>query len=67
MLRGVEAGHGRGHVAPRRSVVRGTHDCFTIAGPIEYEAIGLARSGDGARVLEGITIDGKLTVNASGA
>jgi acetyl-CoA C-acetyltransferase len=45
-----------------------THDCFTIAELIEYEAMGLAPEGRGARVLqEGITQkDGKLPVNPSG-
>ena len=45
-----------------------THDCFTIAELIEYEAMGLAEPGKGARVaLDGITAaDGKLPVNRSG-
>lgn len=45
-----------------------THDCFTIAELIEYEAMGLAPRGQGARVaLEGQTeMDGKLPVNPSG-
>ncbi len=45
-----------------------THDCFTIAELIEYEAMGLAKPGEGARVvLDGITQkDGKLPVNPSG-
>jgi acetyl-CoA C-acetyltransferase len=45
-----------------------THDCFTIAELIEYEAMGLAPEGQGARVLtEGLTQkDGKLPVNPSG-
>jgi acetyl-CoA C-acetyltransferase len=45
-----------------------THDCFTIAELIEYEAMGLAREGEGARaILEGWTaMDGKLPVNPSG-
>ena len=45
-----------------------THDCFTIAELIEYEAMGLAPQGQGARaVLEGWTAaDGKLPVNRSG-
>lgn len=45
-----------------------THDCFTIAELIEYEAMGLAPEGQGARVMaEGITQkDGKLPVNPSG-
>lgn len=45
-----------------------THDCFTVAELIEYEAMGLAKPGQGARaILEGWTEkDGKLPVNASG-
>ncbi|MBO6639612.1 MAG: acetyl-CoA acetyltransferase [Roseitalea sp.] len=45
-----------------------THDCFTIAELIEYEAMGLAEPGQGARVIaEGETaIDGRLPVNPSG-
>ena len=45
-----------------------THDCFTIAELLEYEAMGLAPAGRGAQVVaEGITaIGGKLPINASG-
>ncbi len=45
-----------------------THDCFTIAELIEYEAMGIAKPGQGARVLdEGIVEKtGKLPVNPSG-
>jgi acetyl-CoA C-acetyltransferase len=45
-----------------------THDCFTIAELIEYEAMGLTKQGEGARAIkEGWTeIGGKLPVNASG-
>jgi acetyl-CoA C-acetyltransferase len=45
-----------------------THDCFTIAELIEYEAMGLARRGEGGRIaLDGTTAkDGKLPVNPSG-
>jgi acetyl-CoA C-acetyltransferase len=45
-----------------------THDCFTIAELIEYEAMGLTKQGDGARAIkEGWTLkDGKLPVNVSG-
>jgi acetyl-CoA C-acetyltransferase len=44
------------------------HDCFTIAELIEYEALGLAPEGQGARVIaDGITAkDGKLPINPSG-
>jgi acetyl-CoA C-acetyltransferase len=45
-----------------------THDCFTIAELIEYEAMGLTEQGQGARAIkEGWTQkDGKLPVNPSG-
>ena len=45
-----------------------THDCFTIAELIEYEAMGLAKRGEGAKVaLEGQTEKGgRLPVNPSG-
>ena len=44
------------------------HDCFTIAELLAYEAMGLARHGQGARsVLDGATAaDGRLPVNRSG-
>ncbi len=45
-----------------------THDCFTIAELIEYEAMGLAKPGRGAEaILEGWTEKGgRLPVNPSG-
>ena len=45
-----------------------THDCFTVAEMLEYEAMGLAERGQGHRVIrEGITAkDGRLPVNPSG-
>jgi len=45
-----------------------THDCFTVAELIEYEAMGLTAEGQGARaIMEGWTQkDGKLPVNPSG-
>jgi acetyl-CoA C-acetyltransferase len=45
-----------------------THDCFTIAELIEYEAMGLTPKGQGARAIkEGWTrMDGKLPINPSG-
>ena len=45
-----------------------THDCFTIAELIEYEAMGLVPEGEGARAIrEGLTLkDGPLPVNPSG-
>jgi acetyl-CoA C-acetyltransferase len=45
-----------------------THDCFTIAELIEYEAMGLVGEGRGGRAIaEGWTqMDGRLPVNPSG-
>jgi acetyl-CoA C-acetyltransferase len=45
-----------------------THDCFTIAELIEYEAMGLVPEGQGARAIrEGLTeTTGRLPVNPSG-
>ena len=45
-----------------------THDCFTSAELIEYEAMGLTGRGDGARAInEGWTLrGGRLPVNLSG-
>ncbi|MDS9469462.1 acetyl-CoA acetyltransferase [Paracoccus sp. MBLB3053] len=45
-----------------------THDCFTTAEMIEYEAMGLAPRGEGWRVIrDGVTrFDGALPVNPSG-
>jgi acetyl-CoA C-acetyltransferase len=45
-----------------------THDCFTIAELLAYEAMGLAPYGQGARaILDGTTAaDGRLPVNRSG-
>lgn len=45
-----------------------THDCFTIAELLEYEAFGLAEPGKGAEAVESglTTMDGALPVNPSG-
>ncbi|MBV9558345.1 MAG: acetyl-CoA acetyltransferase [Pseudolabrys sp.] len=45
-----------------------THDCFTVAELIEYEAMGLTPEGQGARAIkEGWTTkEGKLPINPSG-
>ncbi len=45
-----------------------THDCFTIAELIEYEAMGLTPRGEGARAIdEGwVEKNGKLPINPSG-
>jgi acetyl-CoA C-acetyltransferase len=45
-----------------------THDCFTIAELIEYEAMGLVPEGEGARAIrDGLTRkDGALPINPSG-
>ena len=45
-----------------------THDCFTIAELIEYEAMGLTEKGQGEKaILEGWTeMNGRLPINPSG-
>ena len=45
-----------------------THDCFTIAELIEYEAMGLTAPGEGARAIEEgwVEKEGRLPVNPSG-
>jgi acetyl-CoA C-acetyltransferase len=45
-----------------------THDCFTIAELIEYEAMGLTPKGQGARAIEEgwVEKDGRLPINPSG-
>jgi acetyl-CoA C-acetyltransferase len=45
-----------------------THDCFTIAELIEYEAMGLAPEGRGADAVKDGTVakDGRLPINPSG-
>ena len=45
-----------------------THDCFTLAELLQYEAFGLAEPGKGGQlVAEGATAkDGRLPVNVSG-
>ncbi len=44
------------------------HDCFTIAELLTYEAMGLAPTGEGHRVIDDGTVmrGGRLPVNASG-
>ncbi|WP_028222474.1 acetyl-CoA acetyltransferase [Paraburkholderia oxyphila] len=44
------------------------HDCFTIAELLSYEAMGLADSGQGYRLIEEgvVTRGGRLPINASG-
>ena len=45
-----------------------THDCFTIAELMEYEAMGLTAPGQGARAIEEgwVEKDGRLPINPSG-
>lgn len=45
-----------------------THDCFTIAELIEYEAMGLTPKGQGSRAIKEGWVDasGKLPINVSG-
>ena len=70
---GCELGWKRafGQFPPPRSTILSfveTHDCFTIAELIEYEAMGLAKPGQGgALAMSGETAkDGRLPVNPSG-
>jgi acetyl-CoA C-acetyltransferase len=69
---GCEQAWKQAHAAARTGVgdLRAveTHDCFTIAELLQYEAMGLAPRGQGGRAaLEGWTEkDGRLPVNASG-
>jgi len=59
-------GEARAQLSDLRAVE--THDCFTIAELIQYEAMGLAPKGQGARAIhEGwVEKTGKLPINASG-
>ncbi|MEM8813863.1 MAG: acetyl-CoA acetyltransferase [Pseudomonadota bacterium] len=61
------ARHASGTTLDNLSFVE-THDCFTIAELIEYEAMGLVPEGEGARAIEeGLTEPGgRLPVNLSG-
>ena len=44
-----------------------THDCFTIAELIEYEAMGLTKRGEGFRALEeGLYTKMESSINPSG-
>jgi acetyl-CoA C-acetyltransferase len=45
-----------------------SHDCFTIAELMQYEAMGLAKPGQGAELLEegATSLGGRLPVNLSG-
>ena len=45
-----------------------THDCFTIAELIEYEAMGLTKLGEGYKAIEEgwVQKNGKLPINPSG-
>ena len=64
---GYGDGYGNGLSLDDLSLVE-THDCFTVAELMEYEAMGLAERGQGARVIaEGISRkDGRLPINPSG-
>ena len=68
LRRSLGAGARAGADRPGRSRLIETHDCFTIAELIEYEAMGLTERGQGARAaLEGWTQkDGRLPVQPSG-
>ena len=45
-----------------------THDCFTIAELIEYEAMGLTKLGEGFKAIEEgwVQKNGRLPINPSG-
>jgi acetyl-CoA C-acetyltransferase len=72
LFEGCEEGWKRAHATAGTTIddlsFVETHDCFTIAELIEYEAMGLTKRGEGARAIkEGWTRkDGKLPVNPSG-
>lgn len=55
-------------LTPKKLDVIELHDCFTIAEIIIYEELGLARRGEGHKLVEeGVTrLDGELPVNPSG-
>jgi acetyl-CoA C-acetyltransferase len=55
-------------IAPNDLSFAEVHDCFTIAELLIYEAMGLARPGEGASLLEDGTVmpGGSLPVNPSG-
>ncbi|WP_259782973.1 acetyl-CoA acetyltransferase [Aestuariispira ectoiniformans] len=63
-----EQAHERGRTSLDDLSFVETHDCFTIAELMQYEAMGLTEKGQGAKALEeGWTEkDGKLPVNPSG-
>ena len=64
-VRGLHRGLGQGAGAARASTLDDldlveTHDCFTIAELLEYEAMGLTAQGQGSRaILEGWTAEGR--------
>ena len=66
--RSVAARAGAGGVALDDLSFVETHDCFTIAELIEYEAMGLVPEGQGARAIAEGTVakDGALPINPSG-
>lgn len=69
MVRSNVAGvYKRAGLGPQDLDVVETHDCFTVAEILAYEALGLCADGEGGRMLdEGATrIGGRIPVNPSG-
>lgn len=58
----------RAGVGPEDLDVVETHDCFSVAEVLEYEMLGLAKEGEGGRLIaDGATeIGGRIPVNPSG-
>jgi acetyl-CoA acetyltransferase len=66
--RNVRGVYERAGIGPEDLDVVETHDCFSVAEVLAYEQLGLAREGEGARLIdEGATrIGGRIPVNPSG-
>ncbi|MEW6266270.1 MAG: thiolase domain-containing protein [Thermodesulfobacteriota bacterium] len=64
----AEAAYNMAGVGPEDLDVVEIHDCFTITEIISYEDLGLARPGDGARLLENkeTSLGGRIPVNLDG-
>ena len=64
--RGRLARRSRRRASRMGSVFAETHDCFTIAELMVYEAMGLAQTGRAQRAAPGVFTEGELPVNLSG-
>ncbi len=66
--RAIHAAYARAGIGVDDLDVAEVHDCFTIAELLIYEAMGLARQGHGADLLDGSVVHagGRLPVNLSG-